>query len=78
MPLDGKTEIMPSPLPAEPMLPAEPRLPMPTPESPAPAPAVPAVPAPDEGAADELSSRRTAEHQAQYLETLRWAPADSR
>jgi hypothetical protein len=81
LPLDeGKTELVPSPLPGETPMPLPtPEAPLP-PIEPAPAPAVPpAQPTPDEGAAaDEFSSRRTAENQAQYLQSLRWAPTDNR
>ena len=76
---EGKSELVPSPLPGDPPMPLPtPEAPLP-PVEPAPAPAVPPTqPAPEEGAADELSSRRTAENQAQYLQSLRWAPTDNR
>ena len=67
------SETVPSPMPGlSPM-------PLPAPEA---APPVPDAPPADPPAGDnsllEPSSRRRAESQVHYLETLRWAPADSR
>ncbi len=54
-------------------------MPLPTPDAAPPMPALPPTDAPPgDNSQYEPSSRRRAESQVQYLETLRWAPADSR